>query len=102
MIQQFPSRTVRAQRARKIMQALVRECLPSVQGTSSTTTPQVGAVDPAHAIEEKNQDTPNRDELESTLGEVIVAGRWRVATGVEGFGTHTWSAPRSQGASDLG
>jgi len=52
-----------------------------------------GAVDPAHAIEEKNQEAPNRDELESTLGEVIVADRWPVATGTEGLGTHTWPHP---------
>ena len=50
-------------------------------------------MDPAHAIEEKNQKAPNRDELESTLGEVIVAGRRPVATGTEGLGTHTWPHP---------
>lgn len=27
------------------------------------------------------------------LGEVIVAGRWPVATGTEGLGTHTWPHP---------
>src|SRR5216684_6453755 len=52
-----------------------------------------GAVDPAHAIEEKNQEAPNRYELERTLGQVVVAGRWPVATGTDGFGTNTWPYP---------
>jgi len=49
-----------------------------------------GAADPAHAVEEKNQKAPNRDELERTLGEVVVADRWPVTTGTDGFGTHPW------------
>jgi hypothetical protein len=54
------------------------------------------AVDPAHAVEEKNQETPNGNELERTLGELIVSGCGQVATGTDGFGTHTWPHPNLQ------
>lgn len=43
------------------------------------------AVDPAHAVEEKNQETPNGNELERTLGELIVSGCGQVTTGTDGF-----------------
>ena len=54
------------------------------------------AADPAHAVEEKNQETPNGHELERTFGELIVSGCRQVATGTDGFGTHTWPHPNLQ------
>src|SRR6266700_2214571 len=38
------------------------------------------AIDTAHGIEQKNQKSPERDELESALGELIVSGCGLVTT----------------------
>ena len=54
-------------------------CLPSLQGTSSTTTPQVAAVDAPHAVQKENQKAPERDELKAPLGKMIVTRRRLVA-----------------------
>jgi hypothetical protein len=49
--------------------------LPSPQGTSSTTTAFAApAVDASHRTQQKNQKAPERNELETALGELIVPG----------------------------
>jgi hypothetical protein len=49
--------------------------LPSAQGTSSTTTAwQPTAIDAPHGVKQKNQKSPEGDELETPFGELIVSG----------------------------
>jgi hypothetical protein len=37
-------------------------------------------IDAAHRIEQKYQKAPERDELETPFGELVITGRWLVAT----------------------
>jgi hypothetical protein len=45
------------------------------------------AIHPPHAVEKEHQKPPQRDELESPLGEVIIAGTGLVTTRAHGDGT---------------
>ena len=57
------------------MYALVSVRLPSPHGTSSTTTASTAAaIDAPHRVKQKNQKAPERNELETALGELIVSG----------------------------
>jgi hypothetical protein len=60
-------------------------------------------VDPAHAIEEEDQNSQKRNELEKPLGETVVAGRRLVAPeqivvdrrrGLTGTSIVLWSGPK--------
>jgi hypothetical protein len=54
---------------------LVRVRLPSAQGTSSTTTAWQRRQSTApHGVQQKNQKSPEGDELETPFGELIVSG----------------------------
>jgi hypothetical protein len=44
----------------------------------------IPAVNASHAVEQENQKTPQGDELEATLGEMIVSRRRSVAPGTDG------------------
>ena len=39
-----------------------------------------GAIDAPHRVEKKDQKAPERNELEAPFGELIITGRWPVAT----------------------
>jgi len=57
--------------------------LPSAHGTSSTTT----AIDTAHGINQKDQESPERNELETALGEMIVSWPGLMAARTNGLRT---------------
>jgi hypothetical protein len=66
--------------------------LPSLQGTSSTTTAVATAtVDSSHPVQQEDQESPQGDELEAPLVELIVTGRRQMATGTDSCGTLTRS-----------
>jgi hypothetical protein len=44
----------------------------------------IPAINAAHAVEQKNQKTPQGDELEAALGEMIVPRRRAMAPGTDG------------------
>src|SRR6516164_6861010 len=71
--------SLRAQRARNSMWARVNWCLPSHQGTSSTTTPQLRHSTRRMRYSQEHQKTPQRNELEASLGKMIVT-RCRLVT----------------------
>jgi hypothetical protein len=45
------------------------------------------AIDAAHGVEQEDEKSPQRDELETPLGKLIVAGRRLMAAGADGGGT---------------
>jgi len=69
-------------------------------GTSSTTRRRFCSGPGACGRGEKPR-SPNGDELERTLSELIVAGRWSATTGGDGFGTYTWPYPDLEAACHL-
>ena len=50
-----------------------------------------GAIDAAHGVEQENQKSPERDELEMALGKLIVAGGGLVTAGADGGRTPPWT-----------
>ena len=59
--------------------------LPSPQGTSSTTTAlAAAAIDAPHGVQQEDQKSPERNELETPLGELIVSGRGLMAARADG------------------
>jgi hypothetical protein len=57
-------------------------------GTSSTTHPALLAVDPSHAIDQKNQIAPEADELKPPRrGRLVVAGRGLMTARANGSGS---------------
>jgi hypothetical protein len=59
------------------------------------------AVDPAHAVEEKNQEAPNGDELERTLGRADCSRPQAGGNRNRWFWNPHVAAPGSPGACDL-
>jgi hypothetical protein len=47
----------------------------------------VPAIDPPHGVEQKNQEAPERDELETAFGELIVSGSGLMAARTNRFGS---------------
>jgi len=60
------------------------------------------AVDAAHAVEEKDQVAPDRNELELPIGEVVVTGGWPVTARTDGWGTNPGADSDFQAAAILG
>ena len=48
------------------------------------------AMDAPHPVEKANQNSPERDELKTPLGKMIVTGRWLVATRADCRRTLSW------------
>src|ERR1051326_343797 len=70
----------RAQRARKRIYTLVKVRLPSPQGASSTGHhATAAAADASHRVQQEDEESPQRDELEAPLGELVVSGRRQMA-----------------------
>src|SRR5262245_36075105 len=74
---------------------MVSGLLPSLQGTSSTVTPQSGQA--ARRVDEGHGDLPERNELVTARREPIVARPLPVATGADGASRPARLDPNFQG-----
>jgi hypothetical protein len=45
------------------------------------------AIDAPHRVQQENEESPQRDELEAPLGELVVSGRRQMAARTDGGGT---------------